>query len=79
MQRFQHIKLSEIDAALTTSTGLPIDGKIVIKSRPLLNPDGTQSSADPGIELACSKAAVEPVWWLPGCAARFGMWVAFLN
>ncbi|QRW14935.1 GTP cyclohydrolase N terminal [Ceratobasidium sp. AG-Ba] len=68
-----HIKLSEIDAALVTPTALPIDGKIVIKSRPLLNPDGTQSTADPGVELACSKAAVEPVWWLPGVAERFGI------
>ncbi|KAG8713917.1 hypothetical protein FRC09_018190 [Ceratobasidium sp. 395] len=74
-----HIKLSEIDSALSTPTGLPIDGKIVIKSRPLLNPDGTQSSADPGIELACSKAAVEPVWWLPGCAERFGIHESLLR
>lgn len=74
-----HIKLSEIDSALTTPTALPVDGKIVIKSRPLLNPDGTQSSADPGIELACSKAAVEPVWWLPGCAERFGIHESLLR
>ncbi len=44
-----------------------------MKSRPLLNPDGTESSADPGVELTVSKAAVEPVWYLPGVAERFGM------
>jgi len=44
-----------------------------MKSRPLLNPDGTESSADPGVELTVSKAAVEPVWYLPGVAERFGI------
>ena len=52
---------------------LVIDGKVVLKSRPLLNPDRTESSADPGIEVFTSKAAVEPVWYLPGVAERFGM------
>lgn len=67
-----HIKLSELDESSRKGI-LPTDGKIVLKSRPLLNPDGTESDADPGIEVATSKAAVEPVWYLPGVADRFGM------
>jgi hypothetical protein len=67
-----HIKLSEIDE--TAKRGeIPIDGKIVLKSRPLLNADGTVNELDPGVELVVSKAAVEPVWYLPGVAERFGM------
>jgi len=69
-----HIKLSEIDNA-ARKAAIEIDGKIVIKSRPILNPDYTESDVDPGVELACSKAAVEPVWFLPGVAERFGMYV----
>ncbi|KAG8807682.1 hypothetical protein FRC17_004322 [Serendipita sp. 399] len=65
-----HIKLSELDEAARKGT-IKIDGTLVIKSRPVLNPDFTESDADPGVELACSKAAVEPVWFLPGVAERF--------
>jgi GTP cyclohydrolase N terminal len=71
-----HIKLSEIDET-SRKGSIPIDGKIVLKSRPLLNPDGSESDADPGVEIVSSKAAVEPVWYLPGVAERFGMCVAF--
>ena len=39
----------------------------------LVNADGTPSTADPGVEISISKAAVEPVWYLPGVAERFGM------
>src|ERR1700733_10148831 len=67
-----HIKLSEIDHPLPNMS-LPIDGKFVLKSRPQLNEDGTISSVDPGVELPVSKAAIEPVWYLPGVAERFGM------
>ena len=67
-----HIKLSEIDEAARKGT-IPLDGKIVLESRLLLNADGTPSSEDPGVELVTSKAAVEPVWYLPGVAERFGM------
>lgn len=67
-----HIKLSEIDEAAKRG-GVPIDGRIVLKSRPLLNADGSVNPADPGVELAVSKAAVEPVWYLPGVAERFNM------
>lgn len=47
--------------------------KIVLKSTPLKNEDGSENSADPGVELNVSKAAVEPVWYLPGVAERFGI------
>lgn len=67
-----HMKLSEIDE--TTRKGeLTVDGKILMTSRSLQNPDGTESTEDPGVEIAVSKAAVEPVWYLPGVAERFGM------
>lgn len=67
-----HIKLSEIDETARRGD-LAIDGKIVLKSRPVPNADGTVSQYDPGVELVVSKAAVEPVWYLPGVAERFGM------
>ncbi|KIJ46079.1 hypothetical protein M422DRAFT_250509 [Sphaerobolus stellatus SS14] len=67
-----HIKLSEIDVAAQRGD-LQIDGKIVLKSRQGINADGTESIEDPGIELNVSKAAVEPVWYLPGVAERFGI------
>lgn len=67
-----HMKLSEIDEAARRGE-IPVDGKIVLKSTPLLNADGTPSSADPGVEINIGKAAVEPVWYLPGVADRFGM------
>lgn len=69
-----HIKLSEIDVAAKKGDIL-VDGKIVLKSRQGINEDGTESAEDPGVELKTSKAAVEPVWYLPGVAERFGMWV----
>lgn len=67
-----HMKLSEIDESARKGE-LTLDGKILVKSHPLHNPDGTESTADPGVEIVISKAAVEPVWWLPGIAERFGM------
>ena len=70
-----HIKLSEIDESSRRGE-ITIDGKIVLKSAPLLNPDGTASNADPGVEMTVSKAAIEPVWFLPGVAERFGMCVS---
>lgn len=73
-----HMKMSEIDEAARKGD-LKVDGKILLKSQPLLNPDGTESSADPGVEIAISKAAVEPVWYLPGVADRFGMYVMDLR
>jgi hypothetical protein len=67
-----HIKLSEIDHPLPNYS-LPVDGKHVVRSRPLLNEDGSVSQLDPGVELPVSKAAIEPVWYLPGVAERFGV------
>lgn len=67
-----HIKMSEIDECARRGE-IPVDGKIVLKSEPLRKPDGSESGEDPGIEIRVSKAAVEPVWWLPGVADRFGM------
>jgi hypothetical protein len=67
-----HIKLSECDESARRGE-LVVDGKILLKSAPLRNADGSQSDADPGVEMNVSKAAVEPVWYLPGVAERFGM------
>ncbi|KAI5833506.1 hypothetical protein K523DRAFT_361071 [Schizophyllum commune Tattone D] len=73
-----HIKLSELDETARKGE-LEIDGKIVLKSRPLTNEDGTESDAYSGIEINVSKAAVEPVWYLPGVAERFGISEALLR
>ncbi|KAI0315818.1 GTP cyclohydrolase N terminal-domain-containing protein [Amylostereum chailletii] len=73
-----HMKLSEIDEAARRGE-IPVDGKIVLKSQPLLNADGTINPADPGVEINIGKAAVEPVWYLPGVAERFGISEALLR
>jgi len=70
--------MSELDAA-ALSGALKVDGKIILQSRPLMDEHGQPSTAAPGIELATSKAAIEPVWFLPGVAERFGMQVATKN
>jgi len=57
-----HLKMSEMDDA-ERKGDITVDGHIVLKS---------QSS---GVEVNVSKAAVEPVWYLPGVAERFGMYV----
>lgn len=67
-----HMKMSEIDESARKGE-IEVDGKIVLKSRPLVNADGSQSDAYSGVEINISKAAVEPVWYLPGIAQRFGM------
>ncbi|KAF7791428.1 hypothetical protein EIP86_002444 [Pleurotus ostreatoroseus] len=67
-----HMKLSEIDDTARKGE-LTVDGKILMKSRPLNNADGTECTDDPGVEISVSKAAVEPVWYLPGVAERFGI------
>jgi len=67
-----HMKMSEIDEAARRGE-IEVDGKIVLKSRPLVNADGSISQAYSGVEINISKAAVEPVWYLPGVAERFGM------
>ncbi|KIM81121.1 hypothetical protein PILCRDRAFT_821949 [Piloderma croceum F 1598] len=67
-----HMKLSEIDEAAKKGD-VKVDGKIVLQTAPLVNADGTQSDEYPGVEINISKAAVDPVWYLPGVAERFGI------
>ena len=69
-----HIKLSEIDEAARRGD-ITIDGRVVLKSAPLLNADGSIDEGYSGVEINVSKAAVDPVWYLPGVAERFGMYV----
>ncbi|KAF8712012.1 hypothetical protein AX14_013162 [Amanita brunnescens Koide BX004] len=69
-----HMKLSELDEAAKRGE-IKVDGKLVIESLPLKNEDGSvRTDAWPGVEVSISKAAVEPVWYLPGVAERFGMY-----
>ncbi|KAK0551081.1 Uracil-regulated protein 1 [Tilletia horrida] len=70
-----HIKMPEIDAAIKAGN-LPIDGKIVVRSERL---PGMSADEDPGCEITVSKAAVEPVWYLPGVAQRLGVTEAGLR
>ena len=67
-----HIKLSEIDDSASKGN-IEIDGRIVLESRPLTNADGSPRDTYPGVEINVSKAAVEPVWYIPGIAERFDM------
>ncbi|KAH8801225.1 cyclohydrolase [Flagelloscypha sp. PMI_526] len=68
-----HIKLSEIDESARKGE-IVVDGKIVLQSPPLRNEDGSERvGAFSGVEMNVSKAAVEPVWYLPGVADRFGI------
>ncbi|KAG6899802.1 hypothetical protein C0995_004916 [Termitomyces sp. Mi166 len=67
-----HLKMSELDECVRRGE-LEVDGKIVFKSPPGLNEDGSVSDRDMGVEVFVSKAAVEPVWYLPGVAERFGI------
>ena len=69
-----HLKMSELDDAARRGD-LEVDGVVVLRSRPVLNADGSTSTEEPGVEVNVSKAAVEPVWYLPGVAERFGMYV----
>ena len=67
-----HLKMSELDDAARKGT-ITVDGSIVLRSHSLKNIDGSTSDAEPGVEVNVGKAAVEPVWYLPGVAERFGM------
>ncbi|KAF8901947.1 cyclohydrolase [Mucidula mucida] len=67
-----HLKMSEIDECSRRGE-IVIDGNIVLKSRPLIDEHGNQTDQDPGVEVNVSKAAIEPVWFLPGVAERFGI------
>lgn len=61
--------MPELDTAYTEGR-LPLDGKIVIQSKRL---PGVPESVNPGIEVNCSKAAIEPSWYLPGIAEKLGI------
>ncbi|KAJ3784853.1 GTP cyclohydrolase N terminal-domain-containing protein [Lentinula aff. detonsa] len=68
-----HIKLKEIDESVKRGE-LVVDGKIVLASEPLRMDDGSiVQGIDPGVEVNVSKAAVDPIWYLPGVAERFGI------
>lgn len=69
-----HLKVLEIDEAVRAGR-IPVDGKIVLKSPHPNLVSATSSAADQdyGVEVNVSKAAVEPVWYLPGVAKRFGI------
>ncbi|KAF8625613.1 hypothetical protein AX17_006799 [Amanita inopinata Kibby_2008] len=68
-----HMKMSELDEAVKRGE-IKVDGKVVLESLPLRNEDGSErKDISPGVEITISKAAVEPVWYLPGIAERFGI------
>ncbi|KAJ4485413.1 cyclohydrolase [Lentinula aciculospora] len=68
-----HIKLKEIDESVKRGE-IVIDGKIVLGSQPLRMEDGSLvEGIEPGVEVNVSKAAVDPIWYLPGVAERFGI------
>ncbi|KAG5724805.1 hypothetical protein E4T56_gene16412, partial [Termitomyces sp. T112] len=67
-----HLKMSELDECVRKGE-LDVDGKIVVRSPKAVNEDGSPSERDTGVEVLVSKAAVEPVWYLPGVAERFGI------
>lgn len=52
-----HLQLTELEQAVAKGE-LELDGEIVV------NKNG---------DLSCTKLAVDPVWYLPGIAARFGI------
>lgn len=63
-----HIKIEELDV-LARKGEFPVDGDIVIKSPELPSFPGV----DQGVEVNTYKAAVDPVWYLPGVAERLGI------
>lgn len=63
-----HIKIEELDV-LARKGEFPVDGDIVIKSPDLPAFPGV----DQGVEVNCFKAAIDPVWYLPGVAKRLGI------
>lgn len=63
------LKMAELDASVAAGN-LKVDGKIVVPSGHL---PGADPNSDPGVEINTSKAAVDPVWYLPGVAERLGV------
>ncbi|KAL0069456.1 hypothetical protein AAF712_003484 [Marasmius tenuissimus] len=72
-----HIKLSEIDETVRRGeieVSFLSTGRSYSSPPPIKKADGSiDESRDGGVEINVSKAAVEPVWWLPGVAERFGI------
>ncbi|KAF8956786.1 GTP cyclohydrolase N terminal-domain-containing protein [Flammula alnicola] len=66
-----HLKMSELGDSARRGE-LEVDRSIVIRSAPLRNVDGSLSDSEPGMEVYFSKAAVEPVWYLPRITERLG-------
>ncbi|KAF5332342.1 hypothetical protein D9758_017450 [Tetrapyrgos nigripes] len=63
-----HIKLSKLDETVRRWE-IDVDGKIVMKTRLVKREDGgMDGGVDPGMEVAVTKAAVEPVSYLTGVA-----------
>lgn len=67
-QTLAHIKIEELDQ-LARRGEFPVDGKIVVPTPELPAFPGV----DQGVQIVCSKAAVDPVWYLPGVAERLGI------
>lgn len=67
-QTMAHIKIEELDV-LARKGEFPVDGEIVIRSPELPAFPGV----DQGVEVNTYKAAIDPVWFLPGVAARLGI------
>ncbi|KAF5335359.1 hypothetical protein D9611_011753 [Ephemerocybe angulata] len=68
-----HLKMSELDDAERRGE-LVVDGSIVLRSPVPRKVDGTENlEAHRGVEVNVSKAAIDPVWYLPGVAERFGI------
>lgn len=63
-----HIKIEELDVWARQGE-FPVDGDIVIKSPELPAFPGV----DQGVEVNTFKAAIDPVWYLPGVAQRLGI------
>ena len=59
----QHMKLPELEQSVR-------EGRIIPDKKICLNDSG---------ELAVTKFAVEPVWYLPGVAERFGIGMMFIR
>ena len=64
-----HLKISELDDAARRGD-LEVDSMVVLRSHVECR---STSAEEPGVEVNVSKVAMEPVWYLPGVAERFGM------
>ncbi|KAF8644376.1 hypothetical protein AX16_008501 [Volvariella volvacea WC 439] len=67
-----HLKMSELDESAKKGD-IAIDNKVVLRSLPPTGLTEEEKKVYFGVEVNVSKAAVEPVWYLPGVAERFGI------